>query len=74
MITMNDLTKRILKTLVQCNFMNTLYLRKMPIEDIIKVFSSKTEYDQAVTNINKYDDDCNYILLSELEMIWNNLQ
>ena len=74
MITMNNLTKRILKTLIQCNFMNTLYLRKMPIEDIIKVFSSKTEYDQAVTNINKYDDDCKYILLSELEMIWNNLQ
>lgn len=74
MITMNNLTKGILKTLVQCDFMNTLYLRKMPIEDIIKVFSSKTEYDQAVTNINKYDDDCKYILLSELEMIWNNLQ
>lgn len=74
MITMNNLTKGILKTLIQCNFMNTLYLRKMQIEDIIKVFSSKTEYDQAVTNINKYDDDCKYILLSELEMIWNNLQ
>ena len=74
MITMNNLTKGILKTLIQCNFMNTLYLRKMPIEDIIKVFSSKTEYDQAVTNINKYDDVCKYILLSELEMIWNNLQ
>lgn len=73
MITMNNLTKGILKTLIQCNFMNTLYLRKMPIEDIIKVFISKTEYDQAVTNINKYDD-CKYILLSELEMIWNNLQ
>ena len=71
---MNNLTKGILKTLIQCNFMNTLYLRKMPIEDIIKVFSSKTEYDQTVTNINKYDDDCKYILLSELEMIWNNLQ
>lgn len=54
--------------------MNTLYLRKMPIEDIIKVFTFKTEYDQVVTNINKYDDDCKYILLSELEMIWNNLQ
>ena len=74
MITMNNLTKGILKTLIQCNFMNTLYLRKMPIEDIIKVFSSTTEYDQAFTNINKYDDDCKYILLSELEMIWNNLQ
>lgn len=74
MITMNNLTKGILKTLIQCNFMNTLYLRKIPIEDIIKVFSSKTEYDQAVTNINKYDDDCKYMLLSELEMIWNNLQ
>lgn len=74
MITMNNLTKGILKTLIQCNFMNTIYLRKIPIEDIIKVFSSKTEYDQAVTNINKYDDDCKYILLSELEMIWNNLQ
>lgn len=74
MITMNNLTKGILKTLIQCNFMNTLYLRKMPIEDIIKVFSFKTEYDKAVTNINKYDDDCKYILLSELEMIWNNLQ
>ena len=61
MITMNNLTKGILKTLIQCNFMNTLYLRKIPIEDIIKVFSSKTEYDQAVTNINKYDDDCKYI-------------
>lgn len=71
---MNNLTKGILKTLIQCNFMNTLYLRKMPIEDIIKVFSFKTEYDKAVTNINKYDDDCKYILLSELEMIWNNLQ
>lgn len=42
MITMNNLTKGIIKTLIQCNFMNTLYLRKMPIEDIIKVFSSKT--------------------------------
>ena len=61
MITMNNLTKGILKTLIQCNFMDTLYLRKIPIEDIIKVFSSKTEYDQAVTNINKYDDDCKYI-------------
>ena len=71
---MNDLTKRILKTLVQCDFMNTIYLRKMTIEDIIRVFSSKSEYDQAVTNINKYDDDRKYILLSELEMIWNNLQ
>lgn len=44
MITMNDLTKRILKTLVQCDFMNTIYLRKMTIEDIIRVFSSKSEY------------------------------
>lgn len=41
---MNDLTKRILKTLVQCDFMNTIYLRKMTIEDIIRVFSSKSEY------------------------------
>lgn len=74
MITMNNLTKGILKTLIQCNFMNTLYLRKMSIEDIIKVFSSKSEYDQAVSNLEKNDGDCKYILLSELEMIWNNLQ
>ena len=71
---MNNLTKGILKTLIQCNFMNTLYLRKMSIEDIIKVFSSKSEYDQAVSNLEKNDGDCKYILLSELEMIWNNLQ
>lgn len=53
MITMNDLTKRILRTLVQCDFMNTIYLRKMTIEDIIRVFSSKSEYDQAVSNLEK---------------------
>lgn len=74
MITMNDLTKTILKTLVQCDFMNTIYLRKMTIEDIIRVFSSKSEYDQTVSNLEKSDGDCKYILLSELEMIWNNLQ
>lgn len=74
MITMNDLTKRILNTLAQCDFMNTIYLRKMTIEDIIRVFSSKSEYDQAVSNLEKNDGDCKYILLSELEMIWNNLQ
>lgn len=49
-------------------------LRKMTIEDIIRVFSSKSEYDQAVSNLEKNDGDCKYILLSELEMIWNNLQ
>ena len=57
MITMNDLTKRILNTLVQCDFMNTIYLRKMTIEDIIRVFSSKSEYDQAVSNLEKNDGD-----------------
>lgn len=74
MITMNDLTKNNIKDTCSVWFYEHTLFKKDDNWSIIRVFNSKSEYDQAVSNLEKSDGDCKYILLSELEMIWNNLQ